>query len=215
MVLFTTDSLDAMDTVERKRLSYRLQIYLENITHNGSFFYYDSDFILVMNDVSQKDYDKIVDGVVDRAKRRMPQIPIYVGTGSKVKDICNLSVAYKRAKAAVTMAKKQKLPIINFDEMGIYRLLYSTDDVRLLTEMSIEPLQPLIDYDKKHNSNYVETLENYLKYSGSIQAVSEAMFTHRNTVIYRVANIKKILQCDLESVEDKMIYQMAYYIKNM
>lgn len=215
VVLFTTDSLDAMDTVERKRLSYRLQIYLENITHNGSFFYYDSDFILVMNDVSQKDYDKIVDGVVDRAKRRMPQIPIYVGTGSKVKDICNLSVAYKRAKAAVTMAKKQKLPIINFDEMGIYRLLYSTDDVRLLTEMSIEPLQPLIDYDKKHNSNYVETLENYLKYNGSIQAVSEAMFTHRNTVIYRVANIKKILQCDLESVEDKMIYQMAYYIRNM
>ena len=57
VVLISTGDLDTMDTVERKKLSYRIQVYLEKITHNGNFFYYDSNFILVVNDVSSKDLD--------------------------------------------------------------------------------------------------------------------------------------------------------------
>ena len=43
VLLMTCEGLDSMDTVERKKLSYRIQVYLEDITHNGSFFYYNSD----------------------------------------------------------------------------------------------------------------------------------------------------------------------------
>ena len=99
----TSVTIDAYTLDGDVYYGYKLISYLENDVSLGlrpgdkvefectlSDFYYDSDFILVMNDVSQKHYDKIVDGVVDRAKRRMPQIPIYVGTGSKVKDKCNL-----------------------------------------------------------------------------------------------------------------------------
>lgn len=215
VVLFTTEGLDEMDTVERRRISYRLQIYLENITHNGSFFYYDSNFVLIMNDVAKKKYDEIIDGVVQRTRRRMPDIPIFVGTGSCMKDISNLHIAYQRAKAAVTMARKKKLPILSFDDMGMYRLLYSVKDTSLLKEMSEVPLQPLLEYDEKHHANYVETLDWYLKYNGSIQAVSEAMYTHRNTIIYRISNIKKLLNCNLETTQERLIYQMAYYIRGM
>ena len=215
VVLFTTGGLDEMDTVERKRLSYRLQIYLENITHNGSFFYYDANFVLIMNDVSQKDFEEIVEGMISRTKRRMPEVHISVGAGSKVVDIVNLKTAYKRAKAAVSMAQHTGRDIVHFDEMGIYRLLYSVSDQAILKEMSEAPLKPLIEYDAKHNSNYVEVLEKYLEYNGSIQAVAEAMYTHRNTIIYRVTNIKKLLGTELDTTEERFQYQMAYYIRNM
>ena len=215
VVLITTDGLDEMDTVERKKLSYRLQIYLENITHNGSFFYYDGNFVLVMNDVSQKDFDEIVNGMVRRTKRRMPDVPIFVGSGSFVADIANLNLSYRRAKAAVTMAKRKRKELEHFDDMGIFRLLHSVEDMALLKEMSDGPLSPLIEYDKKHGGNYMDTLELYLKHNGSIQAVAEEMFTHRNTVIYRVANIKKLLNTELESTEERLMYQLAFYIRNM
>lgn len=215
IALFTTDGLDEMDTVERKRLSYRLQIYLENITHNGSFFYYDSNFVLVVNDVLKQDFDDIVDGMLKRAEHRMPGVFVYAGVGSGMQDISSLSTIYHRAKAAVRRGKKAKEKRIDFDEMGVYRLLYSVDDKQLLKEMSEEPLRPLIEYDKKHNSNYVQTLELYLKYNGSIQAVSEAMYTHRNTVIYRISNIKKLLQSNLETTEERQIYQLACQIRSM
>ena len=215
VVLFTTGGLDEMDTVERKRLGYRLQIYLENITHNGSFFYYDANFVLIMNDVSRKDFDEIVEGMISRTKRRMPEVHISVGAGSKVVDIANLRTAYQRAKAAVNMAQHMNRDMVYFDEMGIYRLLYSVSDKAILKEMSEDLLQPLLTYDAKHNSNYVEVLEKYLEYNGSIQAVAEAMYTHRNTIIYRVANIKKLLGTELDTTEERFQYQMAYYIRNM
>lgn len=215
VVLFTTGGLDEMDTVERKRLGYRLQIYLENITHNGSFFYYDANFVLIMNDVSRKDFDEIVEGMISRTKRRMPEVHISVGAGSKVVDIANLRTAYQRAKAAVNMAQHMNRDMVHFDEMGIYRLLYSVSDKAILKEMSEDLLQPLLTYDAKHNSNYVEVLEKYLEYNGSIQTVAEAMYTHRNTIIYRVANIKKLLGTELDTTEERFQYQMAYYIRNM
>lgn len=215
VVLITSDGLDEMDSVERKKLAYRLQIYLENITHNGSFFYYDGDFVLVMNNVAYVSFKEIIDGMIGRTKRRMQEIPIYVGAGSEVLDITNLYLSFQRAKAAVTMAKRHKMELLQFDDMGLFRLLYSITDHALLLEMGTRPLLPLIEYDKKHGSNYLETLELYLKYNGSIQAVAEAMYTHRNTVIYRVTNIKKMLDTELETTEERLKYQVAFYIRNM
>jgi len=215
VVLLTTEGLDEMDTVERRKLSYRLQIHLKNITHNGSFFYYDSNFVLVLNDVTKEETDEIVRGVISRTKKRMPGIPIYVGIGSMVKDISKLAVTYKRAIYAVRRAVGTKSSVVAFDEMGLYRLLYSVPDAELLSQMSNEQLAPLIAYDEKHNANYVETLGLYLESGGSIQAVAEAMFTHRNTVIYRVSNIKKLLGSELDTEEERMKYKIAYYIRNM
>ncbi len=215
VILITTDHLDEMDTVERQKLSYRVQVYLENITHNGNFMYYDSNFMLVVNDITEQQVDEIVTGMVRRAKRRMPDIPFYVGVGSCMADISNLHVGYSRAKAAVQTAKKRKKDLFYFDQMGLYRLLYMVDDNCLLREMAEEPLRPLLEYDQKHHANYVDTLELYLKHNGSIQAVSEEMFTHRNTVIYRMNKIKELLGTNLEQTEERIPYQIAYYIRAM
>ncbi|SFG49098.1 PucR C-terminal helix-turn-helix domain-containing protein [Lachnospiraceae bacterium C7] len=215
VVLITTKGLDTMDTVERKKLSYRIQMYLEQITHNGNFFYYDSFFVLVVNNVSKEDLEEIVSGMLQRAKKRMVQFPLHVGVGSEVTDISQLYISYMRAKGAVRMSLKHEENLKYFDDLGLYRLLYSVNDQKLLDDMKYTPLKPLIEYDEKHHGNYVDTLESYLRHNGSIQAVAEEMFTHRNTVIYRISNIKKLLGNDLSTPDERLPYQMAYYIRKM
>ena len=215
VVLITLQGLDTMDTVERKKLSYRIQMYLEKITHNGNFFYYDSYFVLVVNDVQKKDLDEIVEGMLSRAQKRMVQFPLYVGVGSEVIDIKNLYISFMRAKSAVKMSLRHDEKLKYFDDLGLFRLLYSVSDTSLLMNMRDEPLKPLIEYDQKHKGNYVDTLECYLKHNGSIQAVAEEMFTHRNTVIYRISNIKKLLDNDLATPDERLPYQIAYYIRKM
>ena len=215
VVLITTEHLDEMDTVERQKLSYRVQVYLEKITHNGNFMYYDSNFMLVVNDITEEELDEIVTGMARRANRRMPDVKLFTGVGSRMTDISNLHASYSRAKAAVQMAKKRNESLLYFDKMGLYRLLYMVDDSRLLREMAEEPLKPLLEYDQKHKGNYVDTLELYLRHNGSIQAVSEEMFTHRNTVIYRMNKIKELLGTNLEQTEERLPYQIAYYIRAM
>ena len=215
IILISVGNLDEMDTVERRKLSYRLQIYLENITHNGIFFYYDGAFVLVLNDVDSKNMEDILGGMLSRTKRRMPEEDLHVGVGSMVRDIVNLRTSYTRAKSAVIMARNKDKIRVDFDNMGLFRLLYSVEDKNLLEDMRDTPLLPLIEYDMKHSSNYLETLELYLKYNGSIQKVSEEMYTHRNTVIYRISNIKKLIGCELETTEEKLRFQIAFYIRNM
>ena len=100
VIIISPSGLDTMDTVDRRRLSYRLQLYLEDITHNGNFFYYDSHFVLVINDVTPEETDGILSGFLKRTAQRMSDREIFVGVGSRLKDISRLHISFKRALAA-------------------------------------------------------------------------------------------------------------------
>ncbi len=215
VLLLTCEGLDAMDMVERRKLSYRIQVYLEDITHNASFFYYNSDFVLVANAVPEETLYQLIEGAIKRGEKRMPERKLRVGIGSKCKDISRLSVSYRRAKAAVQMAMTQKRQVVKFDDCGLYRLLYMVEDTGVLQEIETECLAALEEYDRKYNAGYVETLQSYLKHNGSIRAVAEELYTHRNTVLYRLGNIRKVLGNELKTPEERLPYQMAFYIRSM
>jgi len=215
VMLMTTDGLDRMDTVERKRIGYRMQLNLANITHNAHFFYYDACFVLVMNAVKEATARKIVADFIHRTGIRMPQLDLHVGVGSQLTDITRLSLAYRRARSALRMSIDEHEKCIYFDDMGFLRLLYSISDTDLLSEMSHSLLQPLIDYDQKHHSELVRTLELYLQYDESVQAVAAEMYTHRNTVAYRIRNIRQLTGCPLETSDQRMLYRAACRILHM
>ena len=215
VLLLTCEGLDAMDMVERRKLSYRIQVYLEDITHNASFFYYNSDFVLVANAVPEEALYQLIEGAIKRGEKRMPERKLRVGIGSKCMDISRLSVSYRRAKAAVQMAMTQKRQVVKFDDCGLYRLLYMVEDTGVLQEIETECLAALEEYDRKYNAGYVETLQSYLKHNGSIQAVAEELYTHRKTVLYRLGNIRKVLGNELKTPEERLPYQMAFYIRSM
>lgn len=215
VILITCEGLDAMDTVERKKLSYRIQMYLEEVTHNASLFYYNGSFVLVMNALSEKSIMKLLEGMIRRAGKRMPGNTFRVGIGSARMDISKLSVSYQRARAAVKIAFQQNRQIVRFDECGVNRLLYMIADPDILREFEWETLKELEEYDKNHHGNYVETLRVYLESDGSIQMVAKKMFTHRNTVLYRIGNIRKILNSNLDTPQERMPYQLAFYIRDM
>lgn len=215
VLLLTCEGLDSMDTVERKKLSYRIQLYLEDITHNASFFYYNSDFVLIANAVSEEYLYRLVAGAIKRGKRRMPELELCVGIGSKCMDISQLSISYQRAKAAAHMALTHKKQVVKFDDCGLFRLLYMVEDKGILREMETECLAALEEHDRRYNADYVDTLQSYLKHDGSIQAVATELYTHRNTVLYRIGNIRKILGNELKTPEERLPYQIAFYIRRM
>ena len=213
--LITTGNLDSMDTVERKRIAYRMQLYLTNLTHNGHFLYYDGYFVIVMNDMRPEDCADVMEAFADRAARKMPERRAWVGVSDQVTDISNLRISFRRAKAAVTMAENADDNIQFFDKMGLYRLLYMVDDPLLLKSLSDHLLQPLLEYDAQHGGGYLETLESYLKNSGSIKAMADELFIHRNTILYRMTNIKKLLGSTLEDSRDRMMFAIACMIRKM
>lgn len=212
VVLITTEDLDSMDSIDRKRIGYRLQIYMENLSHNAHFFYYDGYFAVIMNEVSQEDKNQIVSGFLTRARRRMPDKAIYCGEGSVVWDVSNVAISFERAAYATRVAMRKGQSFARFDDLGMERILYSVEDISLLQEMGEEKLEPILAYDKKHSSDLLQTLFCYLKNNGSVKAVAEEMFIHKNTIVYRMGKIKELLRCDLENGEERMAYYLACLI---
>ena len=86
---------------------------------------------------------------------------------------------------------------------------------KILEEIERECLEALEEYDRRYHADYVETLKSYLKHNGSIQAVAAELYTHRNTVLYRIGNIRKILGNELKTPEERLPYQIAFYIRSM
>ena len=105
--------------------------------------------------------------------------------------------------------------LTQFDTMGIWRLLSMVSDRQLLAEFEEEYLKPLEDYDAAHDSEYVRTLEYYLKYNGSIRQVADAMFIHRNTISYRMNHIREILGSPLDTEEERLCCLTACLIRHM
>ena len=215
VALITADGLDSMDTVERRRLAYRIQLYITNLTHNGHFFYYASSFVLVMNAMTEEAAEEILDAFAKRAAIRFSDVRISIGVSDAVRDIRSLQTAYKRAEAALNWSRGKGLPIVYFREMGLFRLISRVEDQDLLRQMSEEPLSPLLAYDREHGTEFTDTLKMYLKCGGSIKSVSEKMFIHRNTILYRMSQIREILGTDLESQSERVKYLIAFMIREM
>ena len=105
--------------------------------------------------------------------------------------------------------------ILFFDAMGVYQILFSIDDTMILSDMYYQLLNPLLEYDKQHKGELIETFYQYLIHDGNQLEMSKDLFMHRNTINYRMNKIKEILNNDLSSFESKIAYMIAFYIKNM
>ncbi|MHB8128588.1 MAG: PucR family transcriptional regulator [Mobilitalea sp.] len=174
------------------------------------------DFIvLVLNNMQDKYFLELPDLILQSFKYFVNKNCFFLGIGPRISRIENLSVSYKRARTAMKMAMGTSRVIVKFDEMGFFKILFSIDDTEILSNYANEILGSLETYDRVHNTTYVETLHSYIKNDRSLIRVAEDTFTHRNTVNYRIQNIKRILGCELKDVDELFLYQVAFYIRDM
>ena len=215
VVLIGIENSDQFDAIERRKVAFQLELCFEKIESPYTFFWFDGHFVLVVNNLDTDNLKRIIDKMYKRAKKRITDKYIYLGIGSQMMDLRQVILSYKRARAAVSMAVQFQLPIVFFEEMGIYQILFSIEDKQILSEMYHRLLQPLIDYDQKHHGELEKTLFYYLFYNESQIEMAKNLYIHRNTINYRMLKIKELLGCQLDTFEEKMPYMLATYIKNV
>ena len=79
--------------------------------------------------------------------------------------------------------------------------------IEALTDSS---LKRVIEYDRKRHTEYLYTLEIYLKNETSITRTSEELFIHRSSLIKRINKLKKLLQKDLEDPKLRLYYRIWF-----
>lgn len=191
---------------------------LETAVHKhhliACIFEYQDYFFIVCNQVVQSDFEDFIETLVELVNHRFETWHLHVGISDYVESIYQLSLAYKQAMNAIDSTfKSGNLPIHRYEATSINKLFLAIEDTQLLNDIHDEILAPLIEYDEENDANLTETLHIYLSNNSSLIKTSEIMYTHRNTVQYRLKKIREILNVDFNSSDQKFKLLLAFYIQ--
>lgn len=85
----------------------------------------------------------------------------------------------------------------------MYRLISLVHKHSNLNGLVEEYLEPIIQYDQKHNANLLETLRVYLSCNGSKKETADRVFVVRQTLYHRLEKLEKLLGSDFMESEKK------------
>ncbi|MCI8949917.1 MAG: hypothetical protein HFG49_07715 [Lachnospiraceae bacterium] len=176
---------------------------------------FDDFYALLVNNFPGESAEALVQQILKQFSYFTENKKLSLGIGPEVSGIQGLRTAFRRSRIAAKMAFQTKQKVVDFDEMGFFKILFASEDTAILKSYESQMLGPLKEYDERHHSNYLETLRSYIENDRSLMGVAASTYTHRNTVNYRIQNIKKLLNNDLKTLEDLFPYQVAFYIQDM
>lgn len=172
-------------------------------------------YVLAVNDLPDDSVPELTQQIRELFSYFLDRGQLHLGIGPACQGIRALNKAMGRALIAMKMACATGRGMVDFDEMGFFGILFSSGDPQLLKEYADRLLAPLDEYDRLHHGEYLDTLRSYIKHDRSLIGVAQATYTHRNTVNYRIQNIKKLLGNELKTFTDLFPYQVAFYIRDM
>ena len=143
-----------------------------------------------------------------------PEWPLTVGVGGVCRSPREISVSYAQARRASEVALRfgRKGEVVTFEDLGLYRLLFQISDRNELRAFVEQVLGQLLEYDRKHRTDFVRTIRTYLANNNSLQSTARELYVHVNTAAYRVQRIQAITGLDLAKTEDCLLARVALMV---
>lgn len=146
----------------------------------------------------------------------------WVGISTLQPFLHTMRTALRQSYYACCYAEIYEDTYCSFDSIGIYQILFAS-----LKEQGQETyldaiMHPITVYDQKTKSELWETLLRYEFYNGSIKEVAKAMYTHENTIRYRIKKIYSLfekvpgdLNFEIELLVAAKMYRIQRLFKGM
>ena len=148
--------------------------------------------------------------------QKILNIKFVIGVGRVYRGIDNIYKSLNDAQKAV-LASDYYVDdrIILFDDLGIYKIFCNTSLEEELYDFYSKTLLELVKYDTKKDTELVKTLRVYYEANGNLKKMSDILFTHYNTVLYRINRIQDITNTKLDNEKQRYGLQTAIKIMDM
>jgi PucR family transcriptional regulator, purine catabolism regulatory protein len=122
--------------------------------------------------------------------------------------------ATRAADIAASM-RSESPAALHFARLGALRLIFHLADNPELRAFQRDVLGPLEASDATRRSEFVRTLDAFLRAGGNHMRAARDLNVHRNTLIYRLERIQELLGgADLEDPEARLNLQLALKIRS-
>lgn len=148
-------------------------------------------------------------------KKMADVIPVYAsywGISYEFYDFADFKKYYKQALESLEYAIEE-----NVSFRSMYQISYKCMINKLTLDHDLDGyIHPLISLLRKHdlneNTEYVKTLFAYMICGQNFTDASAMLKLHRNTLIYRINNIQKMSEIDLNDLETKKLLLLSLFI---
>lgn len=160
----------------------------------------------------------IAKGLVQRFNRQFPGNSLLIGVGTDQGSVMGVGKSYRQAREAAYIGRR----VASKSNDGIYEYR-SLNAYAVIESLPMESRQNYIDmilsqllqYDKQNDSELFSTLETYLACCGRTAECAQRLHVHRNTVNFRIARVKELLEADLSDGETVFRLQLAMHMARL
>ncbi|HTK07906.1 MAG TPA: GAF domain-containing protein [Ktedonobacteraceae bacterium] len=146
-------------------------------------------------------------------------VSLSIGIGNACQHISDYRRGFAEANEALQMgqnlaqdrspeAKRQPI-VTHFNDLGVYRYLYKIARMDDLRDVYQDQIARIDSYDRRKNTDLLDTLETYLECAGNLTKTSERLFVHRNTLIQRLERLQSLCNIDLQERANWLTLQVA------
>lgn len=175
-----------------------------------------SDNIIVFypyEDKRETEFARFLKQLRVKVRKELKEVAVTIGVGGFYPSMDGIQHSFEEALNAIKIGHiiGRSGKIIDYNELGVYKLLYSVKDRDSLKQYCHELIQ-LIEYDKKNNTDLVQTLKMYFDLDYSMTATAESLFIHINTLKYRLERIESITSLSIHLAEDRLKLHLSLKI---
>jgi PucR family transcriptional regulator, purine catabolism regulatory protein len=140
---------------------------------------------------------------------------VSIGIGRPDRGIQGIRRSHQEARQALTLGRRLHGSghITDYDDLGIYRLVLAAESLPELKVFQDESLGTLMEYDRIHGSNLIQTLEAFFAANCSPKEAASILSVHRNTVLYRLDRIADITGMALDDPEVRLRLHLALHVR--
>ena len=128
------------------------------------------------------------------------------GCGGTHSDVRGLRESYEEAMEVLDLARRQGLRRLHVDDAWFDRFLIGSLSAEELAERVLAPLSGMAAGRREVT---LQTLEAYLDSGGSIAAVADALHLHRQSVNYRMQNVRRLFGTRLMTPNGRLALHIA------
>ncbi len=184
--------------------------------------YTGGDRFVVLKIINLKDSDEILSKKLFRMGKKIKDIisrrmkfKVTIGIGGYHEGIRGISKSFKEAIQALDVGTKLEGAgdIYHIDNLGVGRLLAEIGEESQQEFMGKTIYSTKNNKEKKINETLLETLKAFFDNNLSISKTAQAIYAHRNTLLYRLKRIKEITGLDPKNFDDAVQLRIALKMK--
>ena len=139
---------------------------------------------------------------------------VLVGVSNAFGDICEVRRHLAQARAAIRLGSAYTKVLddphvyLYCDYAPMELLDIANDRVNVLNYVH-PSIWALLEHDRRHGSELVETLYAYMQNGCSTARTALLLCLHKNTLLYRLGRIREVMGNDLSSGEDLFLFHLS------